>query len=237
MVTRGVRAAAAPVSLRAAPFTRRPMLLSLSLLLAGFLLGIRHATDADHVVAVTTIVSRERSLTGAIGIGALWGLGHTATVFVVGSAIVLAKLAITPRVGLAMEFAVALMLIVLGVQNLRTARRAVERPAGLRPLLVGTVHGLAGSAAVTLAVVAMIPDPWWALACILVFGLGTVIGMALVTLAIALPSRFAADRVASLDRHIRMASGLASVAFGLFLAHQVGITDGLFGDAPRWDPK
>lgn len=211
------------------------MIVSFSLLLAGLLLGIRHATDADHVVAVTTIVSRERSLTGAVGIGALWGLGHTATVFVVGAAIVLAKLAITPRVGLAMEFAVALMLILLGVQNLRAAPR--ERPAPLRPLLVGTVHGLAGSAAVTLAVVAMIPDPWWALACILVFGLGTVVGMALVTLAIALPSRFASHRVASLDRHIRLASGLASVAFGLFLAHQIGFADGLFGDAPRWEPK
>ena len=213
------------------------MIVSLSLLLAGLLLGIRHATDADHVVAVTTIVSRERSLTGAIGIGALWGLGHTATVFVVGAAIVLAKLAITPRVGLAMEFAVALMLILLGVQNLRTARVAAERTAPLRPLLVGTVHGLAGSAAVTLAVVAMIPDPWWALACIVVFGLGTVIGMALVTLAIALPSRYASHRAASLDRHIRIASGLASVAFGLFLAHRIGFADGLFGDAPRWDPK
>ena len=213
------------------------MIASLSLLLAGLLLGIRHATDADHVVAVTTIVSRERSLAGAIGIGALWGLGHTATVFVVGAAIVVAKLAITPRVGLAMEFAVALMLILLGVQNLRTARVAPERTAPLRPLLVGTVHGLAGSAAVTLAVVALIPDPWWALACILVFGLGTVIGMALVTLAIALPSRYASNRVASLDRHIRVASGLASVAFGLFLAHQIGFADGLFGEAPRWDPR
>ena len=213
------------------------MIVSLSLLLAGLLLGIRHATDADHVVAVTTIVSRERSLAGAVGIGALWGLGHTATVFVVGAAIVLAKLAITPRIGLAMEFGVALMLIVLGLQNLRAARAPQERMAPLRPLLVGTVHGLAGSAAVTLAVVAMIPDPWWALACILVFGTGTVIGMALVTLAIALPSRFASHRVARLDRHIRMASGLASVAFGLFLAHQVGVTDGLFGDAPRWNPK
>lgn len=213
------------------------MIVSLSLLLAGLLLGIRHATDADHVVAVTTIVSRERSLAGAVGIGALWGLGHTATVFVVGAAIVLAKLVITPRIGLAMEFGVALMLIVLGLQNLRAARAPQERMAPLRPLLVGTVHGLAGSAAVTLAVVAMIPDPWWALACILVFGTGTVIGMALVTLAIALPSRFASHRVARLDRHIRMASGLASVAFGLFLAHQVGVTDGLFGDAPRWNPK
>ena len=214
------------------------MIVSLSLLLAGLLLGIRHATDADHVVAVTTIVSRERSLGGAIGIGALWGLGHTATVFIVGAAIVFAKLAITPRVGLALELVVALMLVVLGVQNLRASGSANHHKGPtLRPLVVGTVHGLAGSAAVTLAVVAMIPDPRWALACILVFGLGTVIGMALVTLAIALPSRYASHRVVHLERHIRIASGLASVAFGLFLAHQVGVTEGLFSDSPRWTPK
>lgn len=215
------------------------MTTALSLLVVGLLLGIRHASDPDHVVAVSTIVSRQRSLPGAVGIGALWGLGHTATVFVIGTAIVLFKLAITPRVGLAMEFCVALMLIVLGVQNLRAARSGVPAaaPARLRPLVVGMVHGLAGSAAVTLAVIALIPDPLWALACLVVFGLGTMLGMALITLAIAVPAVYAAGRVDRLERGLRFASGVASVGFGLFLAHQIGVVEGLFSDSPTWEPK
>ena len=215
------------------------MTASLSLLVVGLLLGIRHATDPDHVVAVGAIVSRERSLGGAVLIGALWGLGHTATVFVVGSAIVLFKLAITPRVGLAMEFAVSLMLIALGVQNLRAGHShpTPRLPARLRPLVVGIVHGLAGSAAVTLAVVALIPEPRWAVACLVLFGIGTMLGMALVTSAIAVPSMYAADRFTRLERHLRVASGVASLAFGLFLAHKIGIVDGLFTGVPHWEPK
>ena len=215
------------------------MTTALSLLVVGLLLGIRHASDPDHVVAVSTIVSRQRSLLGAVGIGALWGLGHTATVFVIGTGIVLFKLAITPRLGLAMEFCVALMLIVLGVQNLRAARSRMPlpAPARLRPLVVGMVHGLAGSAAVTLAVIALIPDPLWALACLVVFGLGTMLGMALITLAIAVPAVYAAGRVDRIERGLRFASGVASVGFGLFLAHQIGVADGLFTDSPRWEPK
>ena len=86
----------------------------LAILALGFFLGMRHATDADHVVAVTTIVSRERSPRSAIGIGALWGLGHTATILLVGGAIVVFGLVIPPRLGLSMELSVACMLIVLG---------------------------------------------------------------------------------------------------------------------------
>src|SRR5271169_2098686 len=84
----------------------------------GFVLGIRHATDPDHVIAVTTIVSRQRSIRHAGLIGILWGVGHTITILLVGAAIILFNLAIPPRIGLAMELAVGLMLILLGVLNL-----------------------------------------------------------------------------------------------------------------------
>ena len=87
----------------------------------GFLLGIRHATDPDHVIAVTTIVSRQRSIRHAGLIGALWGLGHTITIFFVGAAIILFNLVIPPRIGLAMELAVGLMLILLGVLKIGRA--------------------------------------------------------------------------------------------------------------------
>src|SRR5258708_18867442 len=99
----------------------------LAIVLLGFFLGMRHATDPDHVVAVTTIVSRERTLLHAALIGALWGLGHTVTIFAVGSAIILFNLTIPPRLGLSMELSVGLMLILLGVMNLTgLLRRAME---------------------------------------------------------------------------------------------------------------
>src|SRR6202162_5963696 len=94
------------------------MITLLSIIALGFFLGMRHATDPDHVIAVTTIVSRQRSVRHAALIGALWGLGHTITILVVGSAIILFGLVIPPRVGLSMEFSVGLMLILLGILNL-----------------------------------------------------------------------------------------------------------------------
>ena len=215
----------------------------LPLVLLGFLLGIRHATDADHVVAVTTIVSRQRSFWRASGVGALWGVGHTMTILAVGGAIILLHLTIPPRLGLAMEFAVAIMLIALGVYNLMGrpahghSHDAGGERAGLRPLLVGMVHGLAGSAAVALLVLTTVNDSLWALVYLLIFGLGTVAGMIVVTAAIAVPSLYAVTRVTHMERWLRLASGAVSVVFGLMLAHEIGIRDGLFGANPQWSPR
>src|SRR6202046_4198335 len=90
----------------------------ISIIALGFFLGMRHATDPDHVIAVTTIVSRQRSMRHAALIGALWGVGHTITIFLVGSAIILFGVVIPPRLGLTMELSVGLMLILLGILNL-----------------------------------------------------------------------------------------------------------------------
>ena len=103
------------------------MVTLLAIILLGFFLGMRHATDPDHVIAVTTIVSRERTMLHAVIIGALWGLGHTVTILTVGSAIILLKLTIPPKLGLSMELSVAFMLILLGALNLTgLMRRAIE---------------------------------------------------------------------------------------------------------------
>jgi high-affinity nickel-transport protein len=206
-------------------------------LVTSFALGIRHATDPDHVVAVSAIASQERSLARAAGIGALWGIGHTLTILLVGAAIILLKLELSPRLGLSMEFAVAVMLIVLGCVNLFDVRPARGRLTTMRPLLVGVVHGLAGSAAATLLVLPLIPDPRWATAYLLVFGIGTIAGMGLMTLVVAAPSVYAAARVAGMQRWIRIGSGALSLCFGLWLAHRIGFTDGLFTGAPRWTPE
>src|SRR5206468_8815074 len=209
----------------------------LAILAIGFLLGMRHATDPDHVIAVSTIVSRERSIGKSALVGVLWGVGHTITILFVGAAIILFGLAIPARAGLTMEFCVGLMLILLGLLNLTgTAKWMSEKfsPAHprvtgehahlhehgakmhfhwhshapdsdhhhdslppprwlaapfsrlglyqtLRPLLVGVVHGLAGSAAVALLVLSTIRAANWAVLYLLVFGVGTVAGMMLIT--------------------------------------------------------
>ena len=212
----------------------------LSVTVLGFLLGMRHATDPDHVVAVTTIVSQQRSLTRAARTGVLWGVGHTATIFLVGGAIIVLKVqvaSIPPRVGLTLEFAVAVMLIVLGLLTLAGGQRRVADSTA-RPLTVGFIHGLAGSAAVaTLPQVALIPNPVWALAYLAVFGIGTIVGMLLITASIAAPSLLATHRFTGLNHGLRIASGVASVAFGVFLAHRIGFVDGLFTAAPSWAPR
>jgi high-affinity nickel-transport protein len=265
------------------------MITPLAIILLGFFLGMRHATDPDHVVAVTTIVSRERTMMNATVIGALWGLGHTFTILVVGSAIILFKLTIPPRIGLSMELSVGFMLILLGILNLTgISRRAMEwitiRRLGsaahshfmfgrrlihthdeygeaisvdsfsivgwtpqwwkqlgvfhsLRPLVIGVVHGLAGSAAVALLVLTTISRPSWAIIYLLIFGLGTVAGMMLITAAIALPFAYSLRRFTKLNHCLAMASGFVSIAFGLFLCYQIGFVDGLFTAHPSWTPR
>ena len=205
----------------------------------GFLLGVRHAVDPDHVVAVGTIATRSPSFRRAAAVGALWGIGHTLTILIVGGGIILLRVAISPRVGLALEFAVAIMLILLGLQNVATARSSVvPEPSAARPFLVGMVHGMAGSAAVVLLVLATVRDSWWAFAYLLLFGIGTVIGMMIVTAIIAVPASIAVQRVRSARRWLTLASGVASVALGVLLASELTNDEsGLFSDTPAWTPR
>ncbi len=268
------------------------MISGLAILVIGFFLGMRHATDPDHVIAVSTIVTRERSLSKAALIGALWGVGHTMTILVVGAAIILFNLVIPTRVGLSMELAVGLMLILLGILNLTgvtkwlsekfspahphltgqhahihehgshlhfhthahapakehhadelAAPRWLSSPFAklglfhsLRPLFIGIVHGLAGSAAVALLVLTTIHQPRWAVLYLLIFGVGTVAGMILITAAISLPFTYAGSRFVWMNRGLITASGLLSLGFGLFISYQIGFVDGLFTSHPIWKP-
>ena len=209
-----------------------------SILGLGFLLGMRHATDSDHVIAVTTIVSQERNVFNAALIGIFWGIGHSITLLIVGGTIFVFGVVIPERVGMSLEFCVAIMLVLLGLLNLGSFRRRLNyshehlRVHGfylrLRPAIVGVVHGLAGSAAVALLVLPMIRNPYWATFYLLVFGAGTIAGMMLITTIIATPISYWGKRFQLFNRYIGTVTGALSVGFGLFLVHQIGFSDGLF---------
>lgn len=209
----------------------------------GFLLGLRHAMDPDHVVAVMAIAARTRRAAPAAWLGIAWGAGHTLTLWVVGASIILFNWAVPPRVGLALEFVVALALVVIGLLNLRATPHAHSEleddpgpPPARRAFLVGILHGLAGSAAVALLVLATVREPVLACAYLGVFALGTLVGMALVTTGFALPLAAASARFALAPRTVRLATGTLSLGLGLWLAYQIGWVGGLFGTTSQWSP-
>lgn len=248
----------------------------------GVLLGVRHALDADHVAAVTTIVSRHRTVGRAAWIGAWWGLGHSAVLLMVGTVVVAFKLAIPERTALSFELLVGIMLVVLGVAVLwrvgrerwhwhvheheggvrhahlhahgrgqGTAGAEAEpggshtvAPAGahrhmahehahglafgLKPLVIGMVHGLAGSAGLTLLVGATLPSVFLAVVYFVLFGVGSIVGMSLLTLAMSVPFAAAAERLGPAYRGLVVVAGIGSVVVGVWLIREVGWVEGLF---------
>jgi high-affinity nickel permease len=211
-------------------------------------LGLRHASDPDHVVAVAAITARTRRVLPAMWLGVVWGLGHTLTLFAVGAAIILFNLAVPPQVGLSLEFAVGLALLVVGLLNLNhsgrnaaTERGEAEKPPAAIPsgraFLVGLLHGLAGSAAIALLVLATVRDPWWGCAYLFVFGFGTLAGMALITTSFAAPLAAASRRHAGFAHAARIATGAVSILFGVWIVYQIGWKDGLFLSVPHWTPR
>lgn len=222
----------------------------------GLLFGLRHATEADHVVAVGAIVCERRGWRDAVRTGALWGAGHTIAILLAGLLVLGLNVVIPGPVTRFLEIAVAIMIIALGSAALARALRsrsdvhvhvhahgALEhrhlhfhepehehaqglvpgdhdhamRRIGMKPLAVGMLHGLAGSAALTLLVLAQIHSTALGMAYLLVFGLGSIGGMALMSLAISVP--FAATVAhPGLNRGVRVAAGVLSMAFGLFYA-------------------
>ena len=228
----------------------------------GFVLGMRHALDADHLAAVSTIVTEERSLFRSSLIGVFWGAGHTAALLVFGLAVAAFRVALTPRFAQFLEFAVGCMLIYLGANVLVKLAKGYAMHVhahdhehqgvahshlhlhlgkmehshehrtlrlGGRPFVVGVVHGLAGTAALMMMVVGAIPSLILAAGYILIFGVGSIGGMVVMSLLMTLPLALAAQRVRLIERIIRLAAGLFSLGFGLFLAWDVGLIQSLIG--------
>lgn len=238
---------------------------ALAVLLLGLVFGLKHATEVDHVVAVTNIVSEQRKLWRAALVGALWGAGHTAALLVVGVIVLLLRVAIPERVGNWLEFGVALMIILLGTMTFTRAlkqRRTVHmhrhshdghththvhfhepdtahepaqpaphthavRRLGLKPLLVGAMHGLAGSALLTLLVLKEIPSPLVGLFFLLVFGVGSIVGMLLMSGLVSLPFVLTARKLERFHTGLQTVAGALSICFGLWYAYETGIASGL----------
>lgn len=219
-------------------------------LLAGLGVGIKHAFDADHLAAVSTIVSERKNLLSSLLIGGVWGIGHTASLLFAGVGVIFLKVRIKQYEN-TLELFVALMLIGLGLNVLYKLARGGRMhyhvhshgsythihphihgkspepdPAShhglslsIRPLIIGMVHGLAGSAALMLLILATINSRGLALAYIIVFGIGSVGGMMLMSMLLSLPARFTAEHFRRTHLAIRAAAGLFSLGCGLTIAY------------------
>jgi len=238
-----------------------------SILLFGFLLGMKHATEADHLAAVATLVTRQTNYAQTVVQGVAWGLGHTLMLLLFGGIVLALGRAIPPNLEQALEFCVGLMLIALGADVLRRvvrhrihfhvhrhgadvahvhahshaeaevhglekmqnhAETKHDHPHGLplRALAVGTMHGLAGSAALVLLSLQTVPTWTTGLVYIALFGAGSIAGMALLSLAIAVPLRLSA-RLAWLHNATTALFGAFSCALGVYVVYEIGFAQGL----------
>lgn len=215
----------------------------------GLVYGVRHSLDADHLVAVSTMVTEQKSLRRSSLIGAFWGAGHTTSLLLAGLVVVGLRMTIPDRIALSLELLVALMLIGLGANVLMSWSRGLtlhvhehDHGAGKhmhvhmhvgqkdehhhphllkfarKPFLIGVVHGLAGSAALTLLVLSTISSIKVAFIYILIFGLGSILGMLVMSNVISLPFLLASGRLGLWSQRLKLVAGLISVAFGAFLA-------------------
>lgn len=224
-----------------------------SVLVLGFVIGMQHAFEADHLAAVSTLVSRKRGLAEMSRHGAIWGLGHTLALFAVSALVLFTPWALPERFGAGLELFVGLLLVALGGHLLwRLWRDRVhvhvhrheegevhlhahshrddpephaesshdhQHPAhGFKTLLVGLTHGAAGSAALTVFVAASFDSPATGLAYVLLFGLGSILGMAVLSAVIALPLTATARRLTWANRALQITVGLVSIGIGLRLA-------------------
>jgi sulfite exporter TauE/SafE len=227
----------------------------------GFLLGLKHATDADHLAAVGTIVAERKSLWSSAFIGGVWGLGHTISLFLAGIFVLLLNFEITERTERILEFGVGIMLTFLGLNVVRKLLKGgkvhfhkhehgarehvhphIHEPAGEhesgthhglrfspRALVIGMIHGLAGSAGLMLLVIPTIESKFVGLLYIVIFGVGSIGGMMLMSFLVGLPFHFTAARFNRFNYILQSVAGFVSIALGLAIIYEKGITEGLFG--------
>lgn len=183
-------------------------------LAAGLGVGLRHATDPDHVAAIASLIQRRRSTRGAVATAAAWGAGHSVSFLAVGTTILATGARPPPTLDLVIEVAIGLMLVALGLDQLRALRRPAAAPAAApRAFAVGVLHGVAGSGAIALVVMTSIRSTAAAIGYLVTFALGVVVGMAVLTTVLALPVVWSAQRE-RYRRYVVGGAALAGVAAG-----------------------
>jgi len=238
----------------------------LAVLSIGLVFGLKHATEVDHVVAITTIVSRHKNVFRSAVVGALWGAGHTASLLIIGVIVLSLRVAIPARVSGWLEFGVALMIIGLGVSALwrsmrtdgevhvhqhshdglshthvhfhehenkhnpsaRAGHSHVVSRVGWKPVLVGMMHGLAGSGALTLLVLTQISSALLGLLYVATFGLGSIVGMLLMSGLIGLPFALSTGRLTHVHQGLQNLAAVFSICFGVWYAFKATAGASLF---------
>jgi ABC-type nickel/cobalt efflux system permease component RcnA len=210
----------------------------LSILLLGFLLGIKHAIEPDHVIAVSTIASESKSLKRSVFAGVYWGIGHTATLFIVGMFLIAAKNTITDTVALSLEFTVGIMLVSLGLNSILKfmknpshhthdiPNQVKKNHTHVKSFFIGLVHGLAGSAAMVLLTMSTVSTVWEGALYILIFGCGTVLGMLSFSTVIGVPFILTSGK--KINRNLNNLAGIISILFGFYYMYNLGVNEGLF---------
>jgi ABC-type nickel/cobalt efflux system permease component RcnA len=232
----------------------------------GLVFGLKHATEVDHVVAISTIVSRHKNVFRSAIVGALWGAGHTVSLLLIGVIVLSLRVAIPAKVSGWLELCVALMIIGLGVSALWRALRTnsevhlhqhdhdglshthvhfhepeskhnPKSPAahshvisriGWKPVLVGMMHGLAGSGALTLLVLTQISSPLLGLLYVATFGMGSIVGMLVMSGLIGLPFAFTSGRLTHIHQGLQTVAAIFSICFGVWYAFKATAGASLF---------
>lgn len=233
-----------------------------TILAISFLLGIRHATDGDHVVAITAIIAKkQRGILSSIIIGAFWGIGHSITVTLIGIPIILKILIIPAGVGRFLELIVGFMLIILGFLNFTgilsklnnkfTSVIIHKHPHShksdgnhahfhfhlaksiknelhhlglfqiIRPTAVGIIHGLAGSAAIALLILATIQNTFESIIYLFIFHIGVLFGMMLITTFIGISVTAIGRKSLILNQYLTFLSGILSIIFGMYIVFRI----------------
>lgn len=218
-----------------------------SVLGLGLVLGIKHAIEPDHVIAVSTIASQSKKLLRSSLAGVYWGIGHTATLFIVGIILILMKGEIPEKWAMSLEFLVGIMLVYLGITTIRSFKNIHlhkhehdgelhkhvhshdqhRKVSYLKSMFIGLVHGLAGSGAMVVLTMSTVNSAWEGAIYILIFGVGTVIGMLFFTTLIGIPFVFSAKKL-SLNKNLTQVTGVISTVFGIYYMYNLGVTEGLF---------
>jgi len=199
-----------------------------STLFLGFLMGIKHAFEPDHVVAVTTIASRSNRWYRSSLAGICWGIGHTATLFLVGMILIVLKGQISEKWALSLEFVVGIMLVYLGWSGMRSYRPVhTPRASYEKSLLVGFVHGLSGSAAMVLLTMTTVKTVVEGALYILIFGMGTVVGMFTFSTCIGIPFVMT-SRNRMIHGVLTQAAAVLSTVYGLYYMYSTAVSEGLW---------